>query len=367
MSFVKDIRHMFIEKSVKIVIRVSVPAYRARLRVNGKIYEDEFNLAEPYDRKTHVFTVPVKETRRDTVLVFSARVFHSRGLKISRSFVYGMPVYAEKEDLLDEYDNRLKEKKREEETVCDGVIYRHILYENKKGAPVHVFVTEFDPEKAELYVGTPADGYKSRRVKATIPEMISAAEKNGADIVSAVNADFFDMFGDGHPSGLCVKNGRTIANEESDRPFIALKKDGSHVITSLKESPDILPELTHAAAGMQLVLKDGEIFDYAPLEPFSFTPHPRTCAGIKKDGTVILLVADGRIPDYSNGATLVDLARLMQSYGADRALNMDGGGSSAMYTKKDGAHVLHSRPADLVKPTANLIRKDYNSLLVRKK
>ena len=367
MSYIEKTSFMYIGKSVKIVVEVKCPSFCAVLRVKNKIYADEFNLAEPYDRKTHVFTVPVRELKKDTVLSFSARILHKRGIKISRSFPYGMPVYAEKEKLLDEYDNRLKEISRESEEVCEGVIYRHILYENKKGAPVHAFVTEFDPEKAELYIGTPGDGYKSRRVKATIPEMINAAENNGINIVSAVNADFFDMFGDGHPSGLCVKNGRVVANANSDRPFIALKKDGSHVITSLKESPDILPCLSHAAAGMQLVLKDGEIFDYAPLEPFSYTPHPRTCAGIRKDGTVILLVVDGRIPDYSNGASLVDLALLMKSYGADRALNMDGGGSSAMYTKKDGAHILHSRPADLVKPTANLIRKDYNSLLVKKK
>ncbi|WP_455652721.1 phosphodiester glycosidase family protein [Phascolarctobacterium sp.] len=56
---------------------------------------------------------------------------------------------------------------------------------------------------------------------------------------------------------------------------------------------------------------------------------PRTAIGVKKDGTVVLLVADGRRTD-SVGMTLEEAARYMLKLGAVSALNFDGGGSSEM-------------------------------------
>lgn len=57
--------------------------------------------------------------------------------------------------------------------------------------------------------------------------------------------------------------------------------------------------------------------------------HPRTAAGITADGALILMVVDGRQGD-SRGATLDELAGLLLQVGAVDALNLDGGGSSAL-------------------------------------
>ncbi len=57
--------------------------------------------------------------------------------------------------------------------------------------------------------------------------------------------------------------------------------------------------------------------------------HPRSAAGRTADGALILMVVDGR-QDLSRGAYLVELAMLMRSAGAVEALNLDGGGSSAL-------------------------------------
>jgi hypothetical protein len=58
--------------------------------------------------------------------------------------------------------------------------------------------------------------------------------------------------------------------------------------------------------------------------------QPRTLAGVRTDGTVLLVTVDGRRPGWSAGMTLREAARLMQSLGARDALNLDGGGSSTM-------------------------------------
>ena len=56
---------------------------------------------------------------------------------------------------------------------------------------------------------------------------------------------------------------------------------------------------------------------------------PRTAVGIKKDGTLLMVVVDGR-SNNSAGLTLTELATYMLRLGAREAVNFDGGGSSVM-------------------------------------
>lgn len=59
--------------------------------------------------------------------------------------------------------------------------------------------------------------------------------------------------------------------------------------------------------------------------------NPRTVIGQRKDGTVLLLVTDGRGAAGHLGATASDLIDIMLEYGAVNAANLDGGSSSSMY------------------------------------
>ncbi|MFD4975505.1 phosphodiester glycosidase family protein [Streptomyces sp. NPDC058424] len=67
-------------------------------------------------------------------------------------------------------------------------------------------------------------------------------------------------------------------------------------------------------------------FGYA----WSNARQPRTMAGIDRQGRLILATVDGRQPGVSEGFTLAEAAHFMRSLGAVQALNLDGGGSSAM-------------------------------------
>ena len=59
--------------------------------------------------------------------------------------------------------------------------------------------------------------------------------------------------------------------------------------------------------------------------------NPRTAIGQRADGSVLLLVTDGRGASGHLGATANDLIQIMQEYGAVNAANIDGGSSSSMY------------------------------------
>lgn len=349
---------------IKIVYYFEIPCFFAKLYVGDDVFADGFNDKEPYDNQTHFFYVPEELLHEGTELLFVADDCFDDGDPVYIEITYSNPEFADSSELLDEYNSRIKVLSEKTEEVCDGVNYSHFVCEDKNNAPVHMFLLEVDSKQASLYVGTPDDGYESSGVVAKVPEMIESAVKNGQNAVAAINADFFDMFGDGSPSGLCVKNGKIIANADSKRPFIGIKKDGSPLLTTLTENPEVLNELQCAASGLEMIVKDGKLFEWGELEPFSYVRHPRSAAGLTKDGKILLLVVDGRIPEYSNGATLVDLAEFMISRGADRAFNLDGGGSSVMYTKRGDEFVLHNTPADLFRPYDKLIRDEFNCIIV---
>jgi hypothetical protein len=99
---------------------------------------------------------------------------------------------------------------------------------------------------------------------------------------------------------------------------------------------------TGVVNGGRRLLGDGaaDITAYAedfvhPGDPsfyYHFGEHrnPRTLAGVRPDGTIVLVVADGGYPDISLGLSFREEARIMQAFGARDAVNLDGGGSSTM-------------------------------------
>ena len=86
-------------------------------------------------------------------------------------------------------------------------------------------------------------------------------------------------------------------------------------------------------AGPKLVTAGGvDVTDVREkmLSTFAGDLHPRTAIGALPDGRALLLVADGRHPPERVGISLHDLARVLIGMGAREAINLDGGGSTAM-------------------------------------
>jgi Phosphodiester glycosidase len=63
--------------------------------------------------------------------------------------------------------------------------------------------------------------------------------------------------------------------------------------------------------------------------------NPRTAMGVKADGTILLVTVDGR-KSSSVGMTLIQLGKYMLDLGAVDAVNLDGGGGSAMWVAGQG-------------------------------
>jgi hypothetical protein len=96
-----------------------------------------------------------------------------------------------------------------------------------------------------------------------------------------------------------------------------------------------------------ILLSGGEIYSPDGWDSSIGGYHPRSCVGIKPDGTLIFRVVDGRSGD-SGGATMMQLAEDFLAMGCTDAVNLDGGGSSAisMRLPGDSSAVLQNAPSD---------------------
>ncbi len=92
------------------------------------------------------------------------------------------------------------------------------------------------------------------------------------------------------------------------------------------------------------ILKDG-VNQYSADHTSSSAP--RSVVGIKPDGTVVIMLNDGRQAPYSEGMTMYELAEVMIGLGCSYAVNCDGGGSSTYLSQRPGEELkVNNSPSD---------------------
>lgn len=144
-------------------------------------------------------------------------------------------------------------------------------------------------------------------------------------------------------------------------PRLALRAgDTVHVQLGLAVG-DQLVAITDAAGGRPIVLADSAVTNDVETEGNEGfrNLNPRSALGLNRTGTrAWLAVIDGRQPGVSMGMTLRQVGELMQALGATRALNLDGGGSSALALRdpESGAVSVVNAPSDKTeRPVGNAL------------
>lgn len=156
--------------------------------------------------------------------------------------------------------------------------------------------------------------------------------------VAAINGgEFPDNGGVGtgsNPIGITFSEGKCVWQDAySNRTFIGFDQNNTLIVTE---------GMTKEKA-TSLGIRDGVCFQFGNTlitnDGTNLTIHyangdtgtaQRTAIGQRKDGTVLLLVTDGRTAS-SIGATHNDVIEVMLEYGAVVAGKLDGGSSSLMY------------------------------------
>lgn len=114
---------------------------------------------------------------------------------------------------------------------------------------------------------------------------------------------------------------------------------GTPALAPPRDAGAVLPADLVGIGGGPVLLKDGAMMITYEEEVFWGSgigaledQNPRTAVGHRANGELVWLVVDGR-QATSRGVSLMRLAEVMALWGAVDALNMDGGGSSAMAVK----------------------------------
>ncbi len=163
----------------------------------------------------------------------------------------------------------------------------------------------------------------------------SIIDKYGA--LAAINAgEFADAGGTGtgaHPMGLTYSHGKNVWNDGARRTFIGFDKNDRLICREhmTKEEADRLGirDAVCFQTGNVLIEQSGNKVNLHYGNNNSGVAQ-RTAIGQRADGTVILLVTDGRSSD-SIGATRNDVISIMSQYGAVSAGMLDGGSSAMLY------------------------------------
>ena len=165
---------------------------------------------------------------------------------------------------------------------------------------------------------------------------------------AAVNGDFFS-YATYATSGLAAGDGKAWADTDDgagDANLVFVKGTPAKPIVHM--ASEILKfdakTMWGVVSGHPVIVSGGQTTAAATKGSFCQTRHPRTMVGVNQAGTTLyVVVVDGRQPTLSVGMRCDEEAALMKNLGAWHAINLDGGGSTAMYVA--GLGVVNS-PSD---------------------
>lgn len=169
------------------------------------------------------------------------------------------------------------------------------------------------------------------------------------------------------PKGRIVSNSGDLilvgigrGEEELHRRLASTSKADVR-IKALPETIFDRPEMQKlfAVNGGPTLFKNGEPHDSDDLEGWAINKdisegqadnmhgwinvrNPRTAVGIQESGRIFIITIDGRAPGISVGATIPEMREVMAFLEVQNAINLDGGGSTAMVVRGE----LVNRPSD---------------------
>ncbi len=157
---------------------------------------------------------------------------------------------------------------------------------------------------------------------------------------AAVNGSYFDM-----------KRGNSVCFLKAGAEVIDSTSMGMAVNGAIRCGADGLEILPwDSASEKSYNVHSGRILATGPLlisngtlqeinnvpQEFGWAPHPRTALAMTSRGDILFITADGRHENNAKGVTLPELAWIMKQLNATDAINLDGGGSTTLWTETMG-------------------------------
>ena len=211
----------------------------------------------------------------------------------------------------------------------DAIDGMKLIFERKPNFKAYVILLK-DPSR--ISVGVSSENFESATTGMRMFEMV---EKYNA--VAAINGgEFWDVGGratGAQPMGITYSGGKMVWNDNSKKTFIGFDNNNRLVVNegmSAAEADKLgIRDAVSFQNGNVIIKQVGEKVELYYSDNNTGTAQ-RTAIGQRADGTVIMIVTDGRTAD-SIGATRNDIIEMMVQYGAVNAGMLDGGSSAMMY------------------------------------
>ena len=218
-----------------------------------------------------------------------------------------------------------------------GIVYQRKIY--AKPRPYVANIVEIDlnnPKIIPFVSSTPTGSTDNKILAMTTSEFI---QKHNLNL--AINGSFFYPFTESTPWDFYPHSGdavNALGESISDRKRYGIPGEEWNVLCfsssniATIETKSCSPNRVRGIAGKELLLEQGN----STIDNNGGS-YARSGVGINATGNKLwLVVVDGKQPFYSEGVTLKEFADLFISLGCDRALNLDGGGSSTLVMQKSG-------------------------------
>ncbi len=238
-----------------------------------------------------------------------------------------------------------------------GILYQRISFDRPRMIMIHVVNIDLSTPGIKALVTPRISTAPDMKIRArTTSEFV-----NEFDLQLAINANFFSPFYEKTPWDFYPKSGdlvnvvgRAISNGDDysiiDRnwPTLCFNINNHAQISDNSICP---PQTTQAISGNLILVDHGQAVTLPENSPFNQRPYPRTAVATNQKGDKLWLVlVDGKQPFYSDGVTMKELTEIMINLGADKALNLDGGGSTTLVVRPNSQTKLLNSPVHTLVP-----------------
>lgn len=212
-------------------------------------------------------------------------------------------------------------------SVREGIVCKEAEIPMLYGVPQHITILEIAPQKYsfDILIHT--------------PQAETSVAARASQAIAAINGSYFNMR---KGTSVCYLRKEGIVVDTTASGGLNSVTTGAIEISQGKMK--LIPWNKQIAqnckkkkgailASGPLMLCGGKLCDLSGCnENFIETRHPRSAVCLTRDGKVLLVAIDGRFAAKAEGIRIRELAHLLRVLGGEDALNLDGGGSTTLWS-----------------------------------
>lgn len=242
-------------------------------------------------------------------------------------------------------------------------IEKGIYWKNYKGSDF--FDSKQNINLIEIFVDSVSTEFKLAFLEDSTVKTSQFAEEHEALI--AVNGSYFRRDTGGSmvfvkADGSIIYEGRPGENRYQENGAIAWTGSQPFQILKRSDAGWHNESFDNILSSGPLLIFESEIQVFNN-DPFHQNRHPRTAIAITNDRRLYLVTIDGR-SFQAYGMTIPELTQFLKELGVEHALNLDGGGSTAMWIKNMTENGIVNYPSDNLEFDHQGERNVANALLI---